>query len=143
MAQGKALDRAKVAGVVADLALNAESQAKIAGRHGVSEGTVRNIRRRYLDDFDRLKNAAPEGELIAPLATNLLVKSLVTLTIQMEQFGDKDWLAQQSAGELAVLYGVLNDKTVRLLAAMQRAELPAQDVPRGRTERARAPQQTG
>jgi len=124
MAQGRAHGNQVAARVIADLMLARESQREIAEQNGISAGAVSAIKARYLTDFERLKNTAPEAASVLPLATNLLTQSLVTLTIQLEQFGDKDWLQNQPAGELAILHGVIADKTLRLLAAAQRPADP-------------------
>ena len=54
MAQGKATDRDKVAKVLADLYLGADSQTEIAQKNGISEANVSNIKRRHFEDFERL-----------------------------------------------------------------------------------------
>ena len=128
MAQGRAHGNQVAARVIADLIIARESQREIAEQNGISEGSISNIKARYLLDFERLKNTAPDADSVLPLVTNLLTQSLVTLTVQLEQFGDKDWLATQSAGDLAILHGVIADKTLRLLAAAQRPVEPFEQV---------------
>lgn len=122
MAQGRATDKDKVARVLADLYLGADSQAQIAQKNEISEGNVANIKRRHFEDFERLKNRVPRFADIDTLAAGLLEQSLVTLTVQLEHFGNTEWLETQPAGELANLHGVINDKTIRLLAARQNAD---------------------
>ena len=122
MAQGKATDRDKVAKVLADLYLGADTQVAIAKKHDVGSSTVTEIKRRHFLDFERLKNRVPRFADIDHLAAGLLEQSLVTLTIQLEHFGNTEWLETQPAGELANLHGVINDKTIRLLAARQNAD---------------------
>jgi hypothetical protein len=124
--RGKRHDNQVVAKVVADLLLGQESQRQIAENNGISPVSVTDIKERYFEDFERLKNTAPEFTDINNLATGLLVQSLVTLTVQLEHFGNKEWLKTQPAGELANLHGVINDKTVRLLAAAQSAQQSAE-----------------
>ena len=128
MAQGRAHGNQVAARVIADLIIARESQRDIAEQQGISEASVSTIKARYLLDFERLKNTAPDADSVLPLVTNLLTQSLVTLTVQLEQFGDKDWLATQSAGDLAILHGVIADKTLRLLAAAQRPVEPFEQV---------------
>jgi hypothetical protein len=61
------------------------------------------------------------GERIRELLTTYLEKTLETLTIHQEGiFRDAEWLAKQDAADLAVLHGVVNDKAVRLLQAIDR-----------------------
>lgn len=59
MAQGKAHDRDKVAKVLADLYLSADSQEQIAQKHDVSRESVSLIKKRYFADFARLKMKLP------------------------------------------------------------------------------------
>ncbi len=54
------------------------------------------------------------GDLIA----NYLRNVLRTLSVQAEQFSDKSWLAKQPGSEAAVLHGVLADKAIRILEAL-------------------------
>lgn len=51
--------------------------------------------------------------------------NLVTLRAQSEFFRDKKWLQRQSASELAVLHGVVADKTIRILEAYGNAKSDA------------------
>ncbi len=51
-----------------------------------------------------------------------LEESIDTLTEQVRCAGDVAWIRQQNAAQLAMLHGVMFDKTVRLLAALQPAE---------------------
>lgn len=44
--------------------------------------------------------------------------ALDTLRKQMSVFGDETWLKRQTASEVAVLHGVLADKTIRLLEGL-------------------------
>ena len=53
--------------------------------------------------------------------------NLETLKVQSEHFRDKDWLKRQSASEIAVLHGVIADKTIRILEAAQFADSAADD----------------
>lgn len=55
---------------------------------------------------------------IGELLLGYLCASLQTLKLQVEAFGDKTWIAEQPANELAVLHGVIADKSIRLLEAL-------------------------
>jgi len=57
-------------------------------------------------------------EAIGDLILAYLTTALETLSIQAKAFADREWLKQQSASEVAVLHGVLADKTIRLLEAL-------------------------
>lgn len=55
---------------------------------------------------------------IAELLLGYLEDNLRTLRKQAVVFGDHEWLKDQGAQELAVLHGVMTDKSIRLLEAL-------------------------
>lgn len=55
-----------------------------------------------------------------------LQESIVTLEFLVKFARNEAWLEKQSAADVAVLYGVLTDKSVRLLGALQNG--PDSDV---------------
>ena len=57
-------------------------------------------------------------EEIGDLLICYVALSLKTLQRQVKKFADEKWLEQQSASEVAVLHGVIADKTIRLLEAL-------------------------
>ncbi len=57
-------------------------------------------------------------EAIGELLVKYLETNLRTLAAQSAVFADEEWLKKQSASEVAVLHGVIIDKTVRLLEAL-------------------------
>jgi transposase-like protein len=66
---------------------------------------------------------------IGELLIGYLREVLTTLRVQQRAFREKDWLAAQSASELAVLHGVSFDKAVRLLEALQSSDEGAGSEP--------------
>lgn len=58
-----------------------------------------------------------KGERLDDLVYQCLVRNLQTLDKTAETVSDADYIRKQPAGELATLYGVMADKTIRLLAA--------------------------
>jgi transposase-like protein len=69
-------------------------------------------------EWIRDEKKADLGELVGDYLNDILV----TLRAQAIHTRDKDWLQIQSAGELAILHGVLSDKAVRLLGALRTDE---------------------
>lgn len=75
---------------------------------------------------------------IGALLMDYLETNLETLRIQSRFFQREDWLAQQEASQAAVLHGVIADKSIRLLEALQpdngdsgeAPEPPIQEQPR-------------
>ena len=47
--------------------------------------------------------------------------ALTTLIKQAEHFGDKEWLMKQDAHDLGVQHGILGDKLIQILKAVQDA----------------------
>lgn len=76
----------------------------------------------------RWGKSAKEGEShsmglkkeIGELLLEYLETNLTTLKAQAEFFRDEAWLRKQDAAELATLHGVMTDKSVRLLEAMNK-----------------------
>lgn len=110
--------------VLADLATGM-SIAAIARRHGVDRRTVVRWRQAVgLGEATTLMDPK-ERHTLAELIADYLGEVLHTLTAQARAARDPDWLAGQNARDLAILHGVLNDKAVRLLAALEPDEQPA------------------
>lgn len=116
MARGKKTDDAVRAQVIAALLLGQEV-TKVADDYKLPQQTVSDIKKAIPPEkFGELRSKK-QGELDT-LIWNLLVRNLVTLEIQSEHAGDKQWLNRQPAESLAVFHGVLADKTFRLLGAI-------------------------
>lgn len=68
-----------------------------------------------------------KGERLDDLVYQCLIGNLETLYDQAMVAREPDYIRKQPAGELATLYGVMADKTIRLLAATTNpANLPRQ-----------------
>lgn len=72
----------------------------------VLEAKIGQLEPKKVDDI--------EGLLIGYLKQNL-----TTLAVQSEFFRDRTWLQKQPASELAVLHGVIADKTFRIVGALE------------------------
>ncbi|MBX3050822.1 MAG: hypothetical protein KF753_05070 [Caldilineaceae bacterium] len=102
--------------------LSGQSQYSVAQEYKIPQGTVNSWwRREGLAEGQRFGNPEQQDE-IGGLLMIYLCASLRTLTAQVELFGDKSWLKQQGASELAVLHGVQTDKAIRLLEAMSQGK---------------------
>jgi transposase-like protein len=97
-----------------------ESLHSVARRLGISRATLRRWR----------GSAAPlvaqgdpqKTQQIGAQLCGFLEESIETLTTQARVVRDDAWLRRQSAADLAVLHGVMFDKTARLLAAFEPIE---------------------
>jgi|ERR1041384_3740112 hypothetical protein len=107
--------------------------AIISSETGVSEATISRLKRKIPDEVllrfetERQSLEAERAELerkknsIPNLIEQHLVASLIAAAKIMQQVHDPEWIAKQSAAELAVLYGVTSDKAFRILEAIERA----------------------
>lgn len=67
------------------------------------------------------KDADPD---VGGLLLEYLRENLETLRAQARAFRDLEWLRGQEAADVAVLHGVLTDKAVRLLEALEGSPVP-------------------
>lgn len=99
---------------------------------GLSWTTVYRIRTELDPEFVQLFNKAKTNE-VAQLIEEGLKQSLKATINIVNVTEDEAWLKAQRAPELATLYGVVSDKTVRILAAIERAnERESQNLPNPR-----------
>lgn len=121
-------DEVKAAVMAALLAGNTVNY--VADQFNIPRGTVKFWRAKMPPTTVDPKK---EAELANRL-DNLLLASLDTLAAQVRLYGNEEWLKEQRAGELGLLFGIIADKTVRLLEARQAAsqeeeeEYPVIDV---------------
>lgn len=118
MGERNEYDEVTKAAVMAAL-LTGQSINFVAREYKIPRGTVatwsRNLQRDHTVSTEKRERL---GELIIDN-----VEAELVTTIEMQDvFRDKEWLKKQSASELAVLYGVIKDKAIRVLEA-----LPDQD----------------
>jgi hypothetical protein len=69
-------------------------------------------------DAEDATSATSKKERIGALLLDYLVSTLETLKAQQVVFADRAWLEKQSASEVAILHGVLADKSIRLLEGL-------------------------
>jgi transposase-like protein len=96
--------------------LDGQAVSAVVDKWNIPEGTIKAWK-------SRLANPNPvatqKKEQIGNLLVDYLTANLETLRIQAEEtFRDPEWLKQQNAADVAVLHGVIADKTVRLLEAL-------------------------
>lgn len=101
--------------------LEGQSVSAVAKQYKIPKGTVSGWKQKAFLGAD-IKSSDPvatqKREEIGDLLLDYLRTMLCTLKVQAEHFGDKSWLKNQGANELAVLHGVSTDKTIRLLEAL-------------------------
>lgn len=129
MARGKAHSPETKSAVIAAL-LAGQGVNEVAASYGLDSGLV-----------SRWKSAIPESQLqqvavekkerLVDLIESHLIASLKGAAKCAEQAHNDDWRNKQSAENLAVFYGVLSDKSIRLVEiagkvfAAEQPKLPA------------------
>ncbi len=99
--------------------LEGQGTSKVAADFKLPEGTVKAWRSRMQQGASPLRDVATEKkDAIGALLVDYLHTNLETLKIQSVFFRDLKWLEKQSAADVAVLHGVMTDKTIRLLEAL-------------------------
>ena len=100
--------------------LAGQSVSSAAQEYKIPKGTVSSWRKvalsRAIGGMVET-DATQKSVTLDDLLQGYVETNLVTLREQSQFFRDKDWLRRQPASELAVLHGVLADKTVRILEA--------------------------
>jgi transposase-like protein len=117
MARGKAHSDEVKAQAMAAL-LTGQGVAEVAKAYKLPERTVRD----WLNSPEFAEVRHKKRDRIGELLGDYVETNLVTLKAQSEHFRDKAWLSRQPASELAVLHGVIADKTIRILEAAEIAE---------------------
>lgn len=113
MARRNYSEETKAAAMSALLA--GQSISEVAKTYEIPVGTVKGWRSKAGSDQPvPTQKRARIGELLL----EYLEANLTTLKTQSEKFGDVDWIDKQPASEMAVLHGVVADKTVRILEAL-------------------------
>lgn len=105
--------------------LTGQSAAEVAKAYSLPEGTVKSWRERS-NSTQGVASVAPDKKgHVGELLVTYLEASLKTLHEQVVFFRDPAWLAKQNAADAAVLHGVLTDKAVRLLEALNASSGPS------------------
>ena len=105
--------------------LSGQSVTEVAAQFNLGKATV--SRWRSTISLERLEQIGTEKtENLERLLMNYVRQNLKTLTAQSEVAGRASYIEKQPASELAVLHGVMADKTVRILAAFEPSEVPAE-----------------
>ena len=114
MAERKFHDEATKAAVMAAL-LTGQSINYVAKEYKIPRGTVaswsRELPRNHTVSYEK-------RERIGDLIIDNVEAELATMIAMQNVFTDEKWLRKQRASELAVLYGVIKDKNMRVLEAL-------------------------
>ena len=94
----------------------------VAAKYDVPLGTLKTWQREY----EIVHDPSVKRGRIEMLAITYLEANLQALTAQAYIASQPEYLDRQPAGELAILHGVMADKSLRLLEALTRHTPPAQ-----------------
>lgn len=89
-----------------------------AAKYAIPLGTLKTWQQEYAIVHD----PSIKKQTIEALAMNYLEASLQALSAQAYVASQPEYIERQPAGELAILHGVMADKSVRLLDALGSAE---------------------
>lgn len=104
--------------------LAGQGVTEVSEQYNLPDSTVSDLRKRVDEEFGNLRNKN-RGAQIENLLFDYLTANLTALKKQAEAVSENEYIQRQPAGEIAVLHGVMADKSVRLLEAIERARAAA------------------
>lgn len=90
---------------------------EVSRQYNLPESTIRE----WVDSDTIAEVRAQKGREIERLLFNYLTANLKALEAQAQVVTEAEYIKQQPADSLAVLHGVMADKSIRLLEAIHRA----------------------
>jgi hypothetical protein len=96
--------------------LAGQSVADVAKKYKLPQSTVSTWKSQAGAVFDSI--GIEKKERIGDLILDNLEASLLATKAMADAFADTKWIKRQNASEIAVLYGVIQDKTFRVLEAL-------------------------
>lgn len=107
--------------------LTGQSVSQVAHQFKLGKATVSRWREQ-IGSIELERVRTDKQESLESLLFDYVSTNLRTLKAQSEVAGREAYIEKQCASELAVLHGVLADKTVRILAALQPEPEPENDL---------------
>jgi hypothetical protein len=92
---------------------------EVAAEYNLPDSTVSDLKRELERQFGEIRNK--KGAKIEELLFGYLESNLTALKAQADVASEREYIFKQPADSLAVLHGVMADKSVRLLEAIERA----------------------
>lgn len=108
-------------GAVMAALLTGQSVSSVARQYQIPKGTVNGWKR-------QAGAVATQKEGIGDALLGYVADAIATLRAQLRVCADENWLRRQPASEIAVLHGVLADKTIRLLEGIADSAQDREDV---------------
>jgi transposase-like protein len=99
--------------------LTGQSVSSVAREYNLPKGTVSRWNQRKHEMIVMGPSGTdPKKAEMGALLLDYLSEALKTLKKQVVAVGDENYIKQQPASEIAVLHGVIADKSIRLLEAL-------------------------
>lgn len=108
-------------GAVMSALLAGQSVSEVADKYRIPAGTVKSWKNRQ-KDTPVATVATEKRQRIGDLILEGLEAQLTATKAMADVFADKDWIKKQTASEIAILFGVISDKTYRILEALPDSE---------------------
>lgn len=115
MTERREYDEATKAAVMAAL-LTGQSVSVVASEYKIPLGTIKRWSAAAKEILEPVRSA--KKEKIGELVLDNLEASLLFTKSMANVLNDEKWLKKQRASEIAVLYGVVQDKSFRVLEAL-------------------------
>jgi len=107
--------------------LAGQSVNEVATEYNIPDSTVSDLRKIVKQEFGDLRTK--KGEKLENLLFQYLNSNLAALDSQARVVSEREYIIKQPADCLAVLHGVMADKSIRLLEAIERARVGAKQLP--------------
>ncbi len=117
MTERQQYDDQTKAAVMAAL-LMGQSVSEVAKEYKIKPSTVRGWKSRQLNGEGVAIVTTQKREIIGALMLDGVEAQLIATKAMADVFKDPDWIRKQTASEIAVLFGVISDKTYRILEAL-------------------------
>lgn len=103
--------------------LEGQSVSAVAKEYEIPKGTVSHWKTKASRGVreERTQKKPTAGQDIGDLLMELLEANIRSLVSIAEVSGDKGWLKEQGAAEIATLFGVKHDKAIRMIEALNQA----------------------
>ena len=98
--------------------LAGQNITEVAAKYKLPKSTVMDIKR-HIDSEDFAQVRIKKAEQLAALIEGHLQASLEAAANIAKQAKNAEWLNKQDADKLGVFYGILTDKSVRILEAAE------------------------
>lgn len=115
MTERREYDEQTKAVVMAAL-LAGQSVSSVADTYKIPLGTVKRWSAGAKGQLEPVR--AEKRERIGDLIVDNLEAALETTRAMLDVIKEKEWLRKQPANEIGVLYGIISDKTYRILEAL-------------------------